>query len=474
MSEIKERIKNNRSSSLRDAPGWVLIAALIYAPWDYGAVTQKAIIRLNWLLGIALALWCVSVALRFIRRDRPTFSLPKTQIVVFVGTAAAILVLGWWMTANAARLYDSEQHMFVRIANVWSGGPGSVDQAVSAATMMRVSLLLAVVAMTAEFSRSPVWLMRFWTTAAAVGGSLALLGLLQKATGASMIFWQSVERPVKTFFATFFYHGNAGAFLNLTLPLTCGLALRAFRRKHTNAARALWLSLALVSLVAVLANTSRASQALGVTLFFCLLFGVFLQRWRAAGYGRGTHTAIVTAVVVLAAVAVIQASRMDQSIARWENINETVSHDARWSAMQVAIRALPEAGWLGFGPGTFHIMFPYLTGSLGENVRGFWLFLHQDYLQTLLEWGWLGAILWAVVFFGGMAIGLANRVAERESKSWMPRQRLFLTCVLLGLGATVLHALVDFPLQIASIQLYVAVYLGICWGSASWKTRPGN
>jgi hypothetical protein len=101
-------------------------------------------------------------------------------------------------------------------------------------------------------------------------------------------------------------------------------------------------------------------------------------------------------------------------------------------------------------------------------VRGSWRFLHEDYLQTVLEWGWLGSSLWALLFFGGIAVGILsyNRYATRD---WMPRRRVMQPLGIIALAGVAMHALVDFPFQIESIQLYVATYLGVCWGSVLWR-----
>jgi hypothetical protein len=169
-------------------------------------------------------------------------------------------------------------------------------------------------------------------------------------------------------------------------------------------------------------------------------------------------------------IAFAQASHLEQPLNRWQLVSEHIPNDARWQASRVALRALPDVGLFGFGPGTFRVVFPtYNIGSVNQAL-GTWRFLHEDYLQTLLEWGWLGAILWALLFFGGITVAIRS-YKEYARMEWTPRRRVLQPSAIIALIGVALHALLDFPLQIESIQLYVATYLGLCWGSSLWYDR---
>jgi O-antigen ligase len=278
---------------------------------------------------------------------------------------------------------------------------------------------------------------------------------------------------VATFFATYYYHGNAGAFLNLALPAVLGLAFRYTSRPAHPATRALWLTVLLVMIVAVISDTSRMGQFVALAMFLGLLVISAGPIFRQVRFIEWKTVLIAIVVVVLAVWAIARTSHVDQSMKRWDRSRDTWTHDARWLVDRAAIAALPEAGALGFGPGTFAVVFPHFN-RLDERAQGDWLFLHDDPLQTLMEWGWVGGLLWAALFVGGIFVATRRLREKRRPVRWLSRRRLILPLAIVALCGVALHALVDFPLQISSIQLYAATYLGICWGSAGWKTDVGR
>ena len=81
----------------------------------------------------------------------------------------------------------------------------------------------------------------------------------------------------------------------------------------------------------------------------------------------GGHKSVAFAgalAIALALIAFAQASHFEQPLNRWQSVSEHIPNDARWQASRVAMRALPDIGLFGFGPGTFRVVFPiYNMGS---------------------------------------------------------------------------------------------------------------
>jgi O-antigen ligase len=282
-----------------------------------------------------------------------------------------------------------------------------------------------------------------------------------------MIFWEpGTTSETYPFFSTFYYHANAGAFLNLVFPLSAGLAAwMILRRSYVG--RATWGALLLIITLAIVSNTSRMAQVIaGMMIVAIIIVGSRRREGLIAGLEKRT-VAIGAVVVLLTMFAIAQAAQLDRPLHRWKTLSETLPADSRWLADRAALAAIPDAGLFGFGPGTFRTIFPTYQERIAH-FQGTWRFLHNDYFQTLLEWGWLGALALGALFFGGIAFAVRNYL---RGEDWSNRQRIVLLCSLLALIGVAIHAAVDFPLQIFSIQLLAATYLGICWGSGRWKVE---
>jgi hypothetical protein len=66
----------------------------------------------------------------------------------------------------------------------------------------------------------------------------------------------------------------------------------------------------------------------------------------------------------------------------------------------------------------------------------------------------------------------AGRVVWQDRSLTPSPQTLTYIGILTALLAVALHSTFDFPQQVGSLQLYVAVYLGIAWANVSPRISP--
>ncbi len=448
---------------LVNAPRWLFLAALVFGPWVYGCTRPWAMLALDGILGVVILLWLTGCA---VRRRRPIVPWP-------LAVSALILFLqGWFMIVNVQAMYDPVYFRFIPAVQLLPFAPGAVDRQYAVPPMLDMTAMLGAVCFIADLAQRPVWRTRLWWTAALNGILLMICGLGMKVMG---IYISSALDPTligSTSFAFYFYHGNAGAFINLILPLVAGLAALAFTRRDAQMQRALWLPGLLICIASSEAALSKAGMAIGLGLLIALT--VWFVRLRLDGGGlsisRGQMSLLIVAGVLV--VAAMLSIGWYGASGRWSELATATGKDAsvvqRLLVSQVCFHMMPDSGVWGFGPGSFFLCFPHYTAYLNGAVDGVWYYAHEDYLQAIVEWGYFGSAFLAFIFFGGIWMGWRRL----RGKPLAEEDRVLLTVTLMALAGVAVHAAFDFPLQIASLQLYTATYLGICWGSPGFAPAP--
>jgi O-antigen ligase len=116
--------------------------------------------------------------------------------------------------------------------------------------------------------------------------------------------------------------------------------------------------------------------------------------------------------------------------------------------------------WWGTGPGTFNNLFQIYR----NNPEQYWpAQLHNDWLEFRIT-------------FGRVGFTLMLAVLVITSLRWLvpggvPRDRTFLLLTTFALGGCLLHASVDFPFQIYSIELLFVVLAAVLFSSSQESRR---
>ncbi len=371
------------------------------------------------------------------------------------------------MCFNARSILDDSFWEFVPLDQPFPDLPGSWDKEASLSTLKTLCAMSGAFLAASDLMRDSVWRLRLWRTIAVAGCSIILYGLIVKGFGQeSLISMYRGQYVQPTFFGPYRYHATAGDYLNLIWPVLLSLLIISWRKRQAHVEQAVWLFWLLMGLAACFVNTSKGAAF--ITLLMLVAAGFSFRGFLYNQFIRtGRVSRMLVFVVILGLVAILIYGGITSELqGRWDRLflpggaEEAVD---RLLVDGVCLRMIPEAGWFGFGPGTFSSVFPFHTLYLGNRIEGFWRYAHEDYLQTVVEYGYVGTAIWSLLFFGS----IYETVIRGLQTSLSTQDRVFYRASTLALGGLAIHSLFDFPLQVASIQLYAAIFFAYAW-------RPGE
>lgn len=279
--------------------------------------------------------------------------------------------------------------------------------------------------------------------AAAVVG--IFLGVAQMASGNERLYpWETTGASAMTgFFAN---RNHLASMILAVLPFGIVLGAASLRRRDGDR-RALWFAALFVGVV-IIALAAIRSRA-GIMLFVPVMASSLLAAWIATGRGKpapalllllGAAGAALTAVAVLALPPIME---------RFETRDSQLRLD-RWPAVAEAAQTfLP----LGSGVGSFDAVYRSIE-PISELDYSFFNQAHNDYLETWLEAGWLGAAL---------ILGFFVWYGRRTWSAWKAPpsgERDLQRAASIAIGVFLLHSIGDYPLRTATL----AVLLALCCG----------
>lgn len=280
-----------------------------------------------------------------------------------------------------------------------------------------------------------------WIYLAAAVASV-ILGTIQLGSGDTRFYlWATTAAgSVTGFFAN---RNHLATLLLATLPFAAVFGASILRRRHENRLPlwfgALFMALVVVGLAAI---RSRA----GVILFGPIAIASLLAAWIAAGRGRPGPALLALTGGAAAAIGAVAVLALPPILARFDVQSAPEGRFEGWPVVASASETwLP----LGSGIGSFDAVFRSVE-PLEQLNPLFFNHAHNEYLETWLEAGWLGAALILVFLcWYGRRVWSAWKAAPS-------RERDMQRAASIALLAMLAHSSVDYPLRTAALAVLFA------------------
>ncbi|MFM8887780.1 MAG: hypothetical protein ACKOKC_15375, partial [Chthoniobacterales bacterium] len=319
------------------AARWLLLASIVLSAWLFGGTRDWTAEVIRWLLLVMTVLFLVGLLLR--RR------WPRVPWLVVV-PSLFLLLQGWFMVWNASRRFIPSIRLFVGVPQPLPGWPGFWDAGLTLPSILLMTGLIGALWVTCDLAANRQWRTRVWITISATGLSMMLLGLAQRFTDAPAIFWNPYRYTGDGFFATFRYHANAGAYINLVLPFIVALAVRAFYREGAERSRVFWTLAAFVTAACGFINTSRAANLVCAVLLLGMTAWIAAARLQTLRTRRIVASFSIVLGLIAATTLMALSFGIDRTVGRWERSG--FWDQTRYLNYELLVSDfIPAAGWWG-------------------------------------------------------------------------------------------------------------------------------
>jgi O-antigen ligase len=283
----------------------------------------------------------------------------------------------------------------------------------------------------------------------------ALYGLVQYLTG-----WHQVYRYKNIFYpnrasGTFVNPNHFAGFLELVLPLALGYAVyRLFRRGphgERGAIPLLVIFIALLLFLGILFSRSRMGIFSAVAAVTAMMLLWASRSW------KGKRVVAATIIFLFVASLLGVWVGIQPVVERYEQAEADVL--IRLAIWKDTLRLIQAQPLFGTGLGSFATVYTHAQSGLFTRVVDH---AHNDYLETTVELGLLGA---------GLLFGLIGFVLVRAAQAFSQTDSNWDRSLLWGGCGSVLallfHSLTDFNLQIPANAMMLAVVLGLVYSTST-------
>ncbi len=267
---------------------------------------------------------------------------------------------------------------------------------------------------------------------------------------------------------TYIVPSDYAGFTEMVLPLA--LAYTAIGRLRPTQKVLIGYS-ALVMMAGIVVSQSRGGvTSMAVMLFvFCIVLLFQPDYWR-----RGA-----LALALLTVVGLVLLNQFNGVMDRIGN-NLIDKGDGRFFYWAVAERVFHDHFLWGAGPGSFRYYYPTMGSAYAQGQP---LYVHNDYLNTLCEWGIVGFAL-IIATLGGMLAGIFRlwpyvRRNSGDLGGKHSSRAAFVLGAALGLLALALHSVADFNMQIPANAITAITLMALLTAHGRFATerywmKPGR